>query len=80
MQGKDIENYTGENGFKEENVFEKLSYLRLLIEKLKPLDKKIDYQVDKLLKSVISRGPDASTSSVSLPALHSFNFNLNRAK
>jgi U3 small nucleolar ribonucleoprotein protein LCP5 len=35
-------------------VFEKLSYLRLIIEKLKPLDKKIEYQVDKLLRAAVT--------------------------
>lgn len=36
-------------------IFERLAYLRLMIEKLKPLDKKIDYQVEKLLRSSLTQ-------------------------
>jgi hypothetical protein len=47
-------------------IFERLSYLRLIIEKLKPLDKKIEYQIEKLLKSVVSRGPEVNQKQVSI--------------
>ena len=36
-------------------IFNRLAYLRLMIEKLKPLDKKVDYQIDKLLRSVVTQ-------------------------
>ena len=55
VQGKDLESH---------QIFERLAYLRLLIEKLKPLDKKIEYQIQKLLKSVISRGPEIKETKV----------------
>jgi len=36
-------------------IFERLAYLRLMIEKLKPLDKKVEYQVDKLLRAAVTQ-------------------------
>lgn len=36
-------------------IFERLAYLRLMLEKLKPLDKKIDYQIEKLLRSALTQ-------------------------
>ena len=55
VQGNDLDSH---------QIFERLAYLRLLIEKLKPLDKKIEYQIQKLLKSVISRGPEIKETKV----------------
>lgn len=36
-------------------IFERLAYLRLMIEKLKPLDKKVEYQIDKLLRAAVTQ-------------------------
>ena len=45
-EGADLESH---------EIFNRLAYLRLIIEKLKPLDKKIDYQIDKLLRSAVTQ-------------------------
>ncbi|CAI2369668.1 unnamed protein product [Moneuplotes crassus] len=50
-EGKDMQ---------EHEIFERLSYLRLIIEKLKPLDKKVDYQIEKLLKSALTQSQGES--------------------
>jgi len=46
IEGKDLEQH---------EIFERLAYLRLMIEKLKPLDKKVDYQIEKLLRSAVTQ-------------------------
>lgn len=43
------------NNLEQHEIFERLAYLRLMIEKLKPLDKKVNYQIDKLLRAAVTQ-------------------------
>lgn len=45
-EGKDLEG---------NEIFERLAYLRLMLEKLKPLDKKMEYQINKLLRAAVTQ-------------------------
>ena len=50
-EGKNLEQH---------EIFERLAYFRLMIEKLKPLDKKVDYQIDKLLRASVTQSQGAA--------------------
>ena len=65
-----MENQTGKTAIKNHPVIYKLAYIKTLIEKLKPLDIKLQYQIDKMLRAAAVNDTNDTVSAANKVQTH----------